>query len=164
VWFIKLLQFKPTLQVGTSWPQFPQVSEDAPQGGQSLTIYITVLVSRGRHFGAQESVWSYFFEAKPRNNISKTDSRAPKWLPRSQKQCWIKLYSTFGSKMDRIKIWPRDWASISVQQLRIYNDPIETPSHKAGGWTIISCTEYEFFGWIPKSSWVATPTLSKKVY
>jgi hypothetical protein len=36
-----------------------------------LTIYITVLVTRGRHFGAQESVWSYFFEAKPRKNISK---------------------------------------------------------------------------------------------
>jgi hypothetical protein len=66
-----------------------------------LTIYITVLVTRGRHFGARESVWSYFFEAKPRKNIIKTDSRASKWLPRSQKQCWIKLYLTFGSKMDQ---------------------------------------------------------------
>jgi hypothetical protein len=66
-----------------------------------LTIYITVFVTRGRHFGARESVWSYFFEAKPRKNISKTDSRASKWLPRSQKQCWIKLYLTFGSKMDQ---------------------------------------------------------------
>jgi hypothetical protein len=66
-----------------------------------LTIYITVFVTRGRHFGARESVWSYFFEAKPRKNISKTDSRASKWLPRSLKQCWIKLYLTFGSKMDQ---------------------------------------------------------------
>jgi hypothetical protein len=40
--------------------------------GAILTIYITVFVTRGRHFGAQESVWSYFFEAKPRKNISKT--------------------------------------------------------------------------------------------
>jgi hypothetical protein len=69
--------------------------------GMILTIYITVLVTRVRHFGARESVWSYFFEAKPRKNIGKTDSRASKWLPRSQKQCWIKLYLTFGSKMDQ---------------------------------------------------------------
>jgi hypothetical protein len=43
-----------------------------------LTIYITVLVTRGRDFGARESVLSYFFEAKTRKNISKTDSRASK--------------------------------------------------------------------------------------
>jgi hypothetical protein len=102
----------------------------------SITIYITVLVTRGRHFGARESVWSYFFEAKPRKNISKTDSRASKWLPRaskwlprSQKQCWIKLYITFGWKWTNITIWPRDRASISVQQLRIKsNSSNETPN------------------------------------
>jgi hypothetical protein len=89
---------------GTSWPRWPRKKKsvtdlDAPK--HVLTIYITVFVTRGRHFGARESVWSYFFEAKPRKNISKTNSRASKWLPRSQKQCWIKLYLTFGSKMDQ---------------------------------------------------------------
>jgi hypothetical protein len=64
-------------------------------------LTITVFVTQGRHFGARESLWSYFFEVSMRKNISKTDLRASKWLPRSQKQCWMKLYLTFGSKMDQ---------------------------------------------------------------
>jgi hypothetical protein len=36
-----------------------------------LTIYITVFVTRGRHFGARESVWLYIFEAKPRKILVK---------------------------------------------------------------------------------------------
>jgi hypothetical protein len=35
---------------------------------------------------------------RTQKTISKTDSRASKWLPRSQKQCWIKLYVTVGPK------------------------------------------------------------------
>jgi hypothetical protein len=68
-----------------------------------LTIYITVFVTRGRHFGAQESVWSFFSRRRREKNISKTDSQGPQNDSRndSQKQCWIKLYLTFGSKMDQ---------------------------------------------------------------
>jgi hypothetical protein len=32
---------------------------------------VCVFVTRGRHFGAQESVWSYFFEEKPRKILVK---------------------------------------------------------------------------------------------
>jgi hypothetical protein len=35
---------------------------------------------------------------RTQKTISKTDLRASKWLPRSQKQCWIKLYVTVGPK------------------------------------------------------------------